>query len=655
MSDQNIQRLMVAIEANTRSYERAMKKVESTTNKSFGMAEQKVKRFKTSVQGGGFAVANLGAQFNDIGVMLAAGQSPLQLALQQGTQIGQVFTQAGGSVRDAGNLMRGALASVLSPVNLLTIGVIAGGAALVQWGMSAAGASEEAGELQKRIDQAQESSVKLGQELRQLSLGVSSDELAILDGIAEQTLVLASAQAQLEAASGRSKRGAANRLAAEQANLDELNGQLDTLQQQLQAKETLKRVVAETADAERLLGQQMADTTANAREANQVAELLRAGVSATTIEAIQLSGVDLTTGILSASDAANILELGLSDSQLAAIELSNTNLAAPIAAAANEAARLAENMFLASRLGLREDLRDEDALFSQSVIPDASERAKQRQANANFERLTRPKKIRKTTSKRSPAQRDAARKAKELQREQEAIDELIASLETEASLIGASSVQREISNNLRRLGASATDEQIAKVIQLTETINREQEAWQAAKDAQDFFANSTGDALIGILDGSQSAEDAIKNLTRSIAQAALQATLLGTGPLAGIFGTAGGGAGGGGGLLGSLFGGFLGRAGGGMVSGSRPYMVGERGPELFIPNTAGKVVANQNTGSATRVVVTVDGDGNITPFVEGAVSRGIQPMQTQMRASQKTEGKRIAAHNRDAQVRKLRA
>lgn len=76
-------------------------------------------------------VANLTAQFNDIGVMLAAGQSPLQLAIRQGSQIGQVLGPRGvaGAVTGLGR----ALLGMLSPINLLTIGGIALGATAFQW------------------------------------------------------------------------------------------------------------------------------------------------------------------------------------------------------------------------------------------------------------------------------------------------------------------------------------------------------------------------------------------------------------------------------------------------------------------------------------------------------------------------------------------
>ena len=45
--------------------------------------------------------------------------------------------------------------------------------------------------------------------------------------------------------------------------------------------------------------------------------------------------------------------------------------------------------------------------------------------------------------------------------------------------------------------------------------------------------------------------------------------------------------------FGALFGG--GKAGGGAVKGGTPYIVGEKGAELFVPNTSGQIITNQNT------------------------------------------------------------
>lgn len=104
----------------------------TATSKAFG-GQQKISTAHT---------ANLGAQLNDIGVMLAAGQSPLQLAVQQGTQINQVFAQMGGGTKALRGLAAGFM-SMVSPMSLATIGIIAGGAALVQWSMGALGAKED--------------------------------------------------------------------------------------------------------------------------------------------------------------------------------------------------------------------------------------------------------------------------------------------------------------------------------------------------------------------------------------------------------------------------------------------------------------------------------------------------------------------------------
>ncbi len=53
-------------------------------------------------------------------------------------------------------------------------------------------------------------------------------------------------------------------------------------------------------------------------------------------------------------------------------------------------------------------------------------------------------------------------------------------------------------------------------------------------------------------------------------------------------------------LIGSLFG-LPGRATGGPVSPGRPYMVGEQGPELFVPGAAGSI-APAASGAAPRAV-----------------------------------------------------
>ncbi len=62
-----------------------------------------------------------------------------------------------------------------------------------------------------------------------------------------------------------------------------------------------------------------------------------------------------------------------------------------------------------------------------------------------------------------------------------------------------------------------------------------------------------------------------------------------------------------------LFGFGGGKANGGSVSGNTPYLIGERGPELFVPNKSGTIVPNNSLGGGSTVninnpVVRNDGD-----------------------------------------------
>jgi hypothetical protein len=97
----------------------------------------------------------------------------------------------------------------------------------------------------------------------------------------------------------------------------------------------------------------------------------------------------------------------------------------------------------------------------------------------------------------------------------------------------------------------------------------------------------------------------------TLAEIAQGAVSAGLGSLGGARGGVGGGIGGG--LLTGLLGllgllGLPGRATGGPVSPGRAYMVGERGPELFVPTSSGQVVAGAGDGSGrdVRVAITIN-------------------------------------------------
>jgi hypothetical protein len=68
---------------------------------------------------------NLSRQAQDVGVSLAGGQNPLTVLIQQGSQIGDIFTSSQGSLRGFASQV----AAVLTPVRLMALGLVAIGAA----------------------------------------------------------------------------------------------------------------------------------------------------------------------------------------------------------------------------------------------------------------------------------------------------------------------------------------------------------------------------------------------------------------------------------------------------------------------------------------------------------------------------------------------
>ncbi|MFC3209197.1 phage tail length tape measure family protein [Aquamicrobium soli] len=92
--------------------------------------------------------SNLAAQFNDIGVQLAGGTSPFQIALQQGTQINQALGSAGAGATV--KALGGAFLSLLNPVSLATIAIIAGGGYAAQYFLSVVRGSEKSAETLKQ-------------------------------------------------------------------------------------------------------------------------------------------------------------------------------------------------------------------------------------------------------------------------------------------------------------------------------------------------------------------------------------------------------------------------------------------------------------------------------------------------------------------------
>lgn len=123
-------------------------------------------------------------------------------------------------------------------------------------------------------------------------------------------------------------------------------------------------------------------------------------------------------------------------------------------------------------------------------------------------------------------------------------------------------------------------------------------AENAAATAGNYFSTFTNgfeDAIVKFVQtGKLSFKDLANSLIADFARIQAKKLLLGLMDM--------GGGGGSGGILSTIFGG--GRANGGAVGVGGAYMVGERGPEMFVPRGAGTIVPNSAMGSSNITQVT---------------------------------------------------
>jgi lambda family phage tail tape measure protein len=126
-------------------------------------------------------------------------------------------------------------------------------------------------------------------------------------------------------------------------------------------------------------------------------------------------------------------------------------------------------------------------------------------------------------------------------------------------------------------------------------------ATNAANQAQQIFGKVTSSMEDAFVNFAKTGKFEFKSMVNSIIEDLLRMQVKAT--LAKIMGL-GGNTGGTGGLFGGkIIPGIL--ASGGPVSGNRPYIVGERGPELFLPGVNGSMVPNKDLGGGGTVIYNI--------------------------------------------------
>jgi lambda family phage tail tape measure protein len=129
-------------------------------------------------------------------------------------------------------------------------------------------------------------------------------------------------------------------------------------------------------------------------------------------------------------------------------------------------------------------------------------------------------------------------------------------------------------------------------------------ATNAAKQAEQIFAKATQGMEDAIISFAKTGKFEFKSFVNSMLEDLLRSQVRQL--MAGLFtgGGSRGGTGGGGLLGGSIIPGFL--ASGGPVSSRRPYIVGEQGPELFMPGMSGSMIPNRDITGGTNVTYNIN-------------------------------------------------
>jgi len=176
-------------------------------------------------------------------------------------------------------------------------------------------------------------------------------------------------------------------------------------------------------------------------------------------------------------------------------------------------------------------------------------------------------------------------------------------------------------------------EKVAKQEELTKVFEEQR---QAQKDLADTIANSMGDALTSIVDGTKSVKDAFKDMARAIIAELYQiyvvkqitgmisGAIMGPAAAGGYFGPAGGVGGGSGATIAYADGGVVGSPTTFGMNDGRTGLMGEAGPEAIMPlkrGKNGKLGVQAEGGSGGDVIIhqnfnfTANGDESVKKII----------------------------------------
>ena len=150
-------------------------------------------------------------------------------------------------------------------------------------------------------------------------------------------------------------------------------------------------------------------------------------------------------------------------------------------------------------------------------------------------------------------------------------------------------------------------ENLEKAEEAAKALDRKFE--QIGESIEDGIVQNLADAVEGTQTLAEAAVNVLNQLKRKLIEVAIQNAISGLNI---------------GGEVGDFFKDVF-KAEGGPVNRGRPYIVGERGPEMFVPNTSGSIVPNNSLGGGgasvvNNISVSVDASGSAVSGSDASAS-----------------------------------
>lgn len=467
------------------------------------------------------SVGNLTAQVFDIGMMMQAGQNPFQLMLQQGSQVAQVLGPMGAT--GALQAFKGVFAQLLSPVNLLTFGVIGLTAAIVPM-VAGMFSGAEASDAQKAAFERQQEIIK--------NLAAATEDLRI-----KREMLLSGADST-----------------EEQAALEEL-----------------KRLTAERADIQDRLNQLMvvgsraAGYTEQAQAARDIlqAELQRvdAEIAAHEQQKQMLATTEQTKDMVEAFKA--VME------QAAGINLSGPwqSVLGSIQTAINKAREYAAAMVNAKAMGPN-GVGGGRGLGPGGPLVGSADLAALNAGGGVWRNIPEETKGGRGGGGGGGGGGGRSAAAAEAEKEAEAIQKVVDKLKSEIEQVGMNDEARRLHQELQRAGVDIYSQEGQQIAALVEQLTELEAKQKLVAETMRGIENAAQGFFVGVLSGAKDLKSAIGDLLKQLGNLFLnQAFKM-------LWNGKPGGSGGLGGLIAGLF------DAGGAIPAGQVGLVAEKRPEL---------------------------------------------------------------------------